>query len=107
MKKGSMSLVTKIFIGLGLGVVAGLLLQDNVEFANTYIKPFGTLFLNLLKMIIVPLVFASLVAGVIGIGDISKVGRVGGKSLVYFLGTTLVALCFALTFAQAFKYLQV
>ena len=37
MKKGSMSLVTKIFIGLGLGVVAGLLLQDNVEFANTYI----------------------------------------------------------------------
>ncbi len=107
MKKGSMSLVTKIFIGLGLGVVAGLLLQDNVEFANTYIKPFGTLFLNLLKMIIVPLVFASLVAGVIGIGDISKVGRVGGKSLVYFLGTTLVALCFALTFAQAFKYLHV
>ena len=107
MKKGSMSLVTKIFIGLGLGVLAGLLLQNNVDFANTYIKPFGTLFLNLLKMIIVPLVFASLVAGVIGIGDISKVGRVGGKSLVYFLGTTLIALCFALTFAQAFKFFHV
>lgn len=107
MQKGSMSLVYKIFIGLALGIIAGLCLQNHVEFANTYIKPFGTLFLNLLKMIIVPLVFASLVAGAIGIGDFKKVGRIGGKSLLYFLGTTIIALIIALTFAQTFKILHV
>ena len=48
MKK--LSLVTKILIGLALGIIAGLLLQNHVDIANTYIKPFGTLFLNLLKM---------------------------------------------------------
>lgn len=107
MQKGSISLVYKIFIGLALGIIAGLCLQNHVEFANTYIKPFGTLFLNLLKMIIVPLVFASLVAGAIGIGDFKKVGRIGGKSLIYFLGTTIIALIIALTFAQTFKILHV
>lgn len=107
MQKGSISLVYKIFIGLALGIIAGLCLQNHVEFANTYIKPFGTLFLNLLKMIIVPLVFASLVAGAIGIGDFKKVGRIGGKSLLYFLGTTIIALVIALTFAQTFKILHV
>lgn len=107
MQKESIGLVYKIFIGLALGVIAGLCLQNHVEFANTYIKPFGTLFLNLLKMIIVPLVFASLVAGAIGIGDFKKVGRIGGKSLLYFLGTTVIALIIALTFAQTFKILHV
>lgn len=107
MQKGSISLVYKIFIGLALGIIAGLCLQNHVEFANTYIKPFGTLFLNLLKMIIVPLVFASLVAGAIGIGDFKKVGRIGGKSLIYFLGTTIIALVIALTFAQTFRILHV
>ncbi len=105
MKK--LSLVTKIFIGLILGIVAGLLLQNHVDIANTYIKPFGTLFLNLLKMVIVPLVFFSLMSGAIGIGDITKVGRIGGKTILYFFGTTAIAIVFALGFSQAFKVLQV
>lgn len=105
MKK--LSLVTKIFIGLILGIVAGLLLQNYVDIANTYIKPFGTLFLNLLKMVIVPLVFFSLMSGAIGIGDITKVGRIGGKTILYFFGTTAIAIVFALGFSQAFKVLQV
>lgn len=105
MKK--LSLVTKIFIGLVLGVIAGLLLQNHVNIANTYIKPFGTLFLNLLKMVIVPLVFFSLMSGAIGIGDISKVGRIGGRTIVFFFGTTAIALVFALGFAQVFKAIHV
>ncbi len=105
MKK--LSLVTKIFIGLALGIIAGLLLQNHVDIANTYIKPFGTLFLNLLKMVIVPLVFFSLMSGAIGIGDITKVGRIGGRTIIYFFGTTVIAILFALGFSQAFKVLHV
>ena len=66
-----------------LGVIAGLLLQNHVNIANTYIKPFGTLFLSLLKMIIVPLVFFSLMSGAVGIGDISKVGRIRERTIVF------------------------
>ena len=53
----------RILLGLGLGVLAGLALQDAPEFAAAWIQPFGTLFLNLVKMLVVPLVFCSLTAG--------------------------------------------
>ena len=60
-----LSLTTWIFIALILGVLAGMALQGAPEIADTYIKPFGTIFLNLIKMIVVPLVLFSIIAGVV------------------------------------------
>ena len=88
-----MNLSTKILIGLGLGVLAGLGLgSEGVPLAKTWIAPFGAIFLNLIKMIIVPLVFASLIIGVCGLGDVKKIGRIGTKTLAYYLGTTAFAI---------------
>lgn len=101
MKK--MQLSTKILIGLAAGVVAGILLQGAPDIANTWIKPIGTLFLNLIKMIIVPLVLASLVVGTCGLGDVRKLGRIGGKTLAYYLLTTAFAVTLGLVLANAFS----
>ena len=95
MRKGDilMNLSTKILIGLGLGIIAGLELgAEGVDFAKTWIGPFGTIFMNMIKMIIVPLVFSSLVIGVCSLGDIKKIGRIGGKTMAYYLGTTAFAI---------------
>ncbi len=94
MKK--ISLTTKIFLGLFLGIIVGLLLTSNKDIATTYIKPFGTLFLNLIKMIIVPLVFSSLVVGTASVGDIKSLGRIGGKTMAYYLITTAFAVILGL-----------
>ncbi len=101
MKK--MQLSTKILIGLVAGIVAGILLQGAPDVASTWIKPFGTLFLNLIKMIIVPLVLASLVVGTCGLGDAKKLGRIGGKTLAYYLLTTAFAVTLGLILANVFK----
>ena len=92
-----MGLTTRILIGLVLGVIAGLGLgEGGVKFATTWVGPLGTIFMNMIKMIIVPLVFSSLVVGVAGLGDIKKIGRVGVKTLVYYLATTAVAIVIGL-----------
>ncbi|MCG8482304.1 MAG: dicarboxylate/amino acid:cation symporter [Clostridia bacterium] len=98
-----MQLTTKIFIGLILGIVVGMLLQGMPEIAQNYIKPFGTLFLNLIRMIIVPLVFSSLVVGASSIGDPKTLGRIGGKTLGYYLITTAIAVCIGLVLATILK----
>ena len=94
MKK--LSLTTKIFLGLFLGIIVGLLLTSNSNIATTYIKPFGTLFLNLIKMLIVPLVFSSLIVGTASVGDVKSLGRIGGKTLAYYLMTTAFAVVLGL-----------
>ena len=101
MKK--MQLSTKILIGLAAGIVAGILLQGAPDMANTWIKPFGTLFLNLIKMIIVPLVLASLIVGTCGLGDVKKLGRIGGKTIAYYLLTTAFAVVLGLILANVFS----
>ena len=101
MKK--MQLTTKILIGLILGIIVGLLLQGSPEIAQKFIKPFGTLFLNMIKMIIVPLVFSSLVVGAASIGDPKSLGRIGGKTLAYYLVTTAVAVLIGLVLAMVLK----
>ena len=101
MKK--MQLSTKILIGLGAGILAGILLQGSPAVANAWIKPFGTLFLNLIKMIIVPLVLASLVVGTCGLGDVKKLGRIGGKTMAYYLLTTAFAVILGLILANIFS----
>ena len=104
-KPKKLHLTVKILIGLIAGIIVGIILNltDQAAIANTYISPFGTLFLNLIKMVIVPLVFASLVMGACGLGDIKKVGRIGGKTIAYFLCTTAFAVVLGLIIGKIFK----
>ena len=95
-------LSVQILIGLLLGVLAGLALQAAPDVARTYIKPFGVLFLNLIKMVVVPLVFASITAGTCGLGDAKKVGRIGGKTILFYLCTTALAVTLGLLAANLF-----
>ncbi len=98
-----MNLTTKILIGLALGVIAGLELgAEGAKFASTWIAPFGTVFMNMIKMVIVPLVFSSLVVGVCSLGDIKKVGRIGVKTIGFYLGTTAFAICIGIAFGILF-----
>lgn len=95
--KEKMSLTTKIMIGLAAGIVAGIALQGAPDFVNTFIAPLGRLFLNLIMMIIVPLVFSSLIVGAASVGDVKTLGRMGGKTLGYYLITTAVAITIGLS----------
>ena len=97
-----MKLSTKILIGLISGIVVGLFLGTigAMDFATNIIKPFGSLFLNLIRMIIVPLVFASLVVGASSVSDISKLGRIGGKTVGYYLATTAFAVSIGIILAN-------
>ncbi len=101
--KKKMPLAGQIFIALVLAIIAGLLMQNHADFAETYIQPFGTIFLNLIKFIIVPIVLFSIMAGVVSMSDIRKVGMVGGSALVYYLVTTAFATSIGLVFANIFK----
>lgn len=83
-----LSITTRILIGLVLGIIVGLFFTSSPGTASTYIKPFGDLFLNLIKMIIVPLLLSSLVVGAASTGDVGKLGRIGIKTLAYYLLTT-------------------
>ena len=75
MAKGSkFGLPAQMLAGLVLGVVVGAVVSS--DFAATYLQPLGQLFIRLIRMVVVPLVFATLVAGAAGISDISKLGRV-------------------------------
>lgn len=92
-----MHLSTKILLGLILGVATGLIGgSDMLPFAKAWIAPFGTLFINLIKMIIVPVVLASLVVGSASLGDVKKLGRVGLKTMVFYMVTTAMAVTLGL-----------
>lgn len=97
-KSASMGLAMQMLIGLVLGVIVGMFLDS--QFATTYVKPFGDLFIRLIRMVVVPLVFATLVAGVAGISDVSKLGRVAIKTLVIFMVTSAIAVIFGLLIAN-------
>jgi proton glutamate symport protein len=90
---------TKIFLGLILGIIAGLVFREKVLF----IEPVGTVFLNLITMIVVPLVFVSLMLGTASLGDVKKLGRIGAKTSLYFIITTIIAICVGLLLANAVK----
>ena len=97
MKK--LALHWKILIGMLLGVLFGLLLSlmdGGPAFIGNYIKPFGTIFINLLKLIAVPLILASLIKGVSDLKDISKLSQMGGRTIVTYLLTTLTAVSIGL-----------
>lgn len=96
------SLSVWILTGLVLGVLTGLALQGAPWVANTFLQPIGTLFLNVVKLLIVPLVFSSITVGVCGLGDAKSVGRVGGKTIVFYLFTTALAVTVGLAAANLF-----
>ena len=102
-EKKKMSLAMQIFIALVLAIAAGLLLQKHAQFAETYIKPFGTIFLNLLKFIVVPIVLFSIMCGIISMRDTKKVGASGLKTVVYYMCTTAFAITIGLIGGNLFK----
>ncbi|MCI9482807.1 MAG: dicarboxylate/amino acid:cation symporter, partial [Oscillibacter sp.] len=85
MKK--LSLPVQILIALALGIAVGLVcyFTGNAAFTASYLKPFGDIFVNLLKFIVVPVVLLSMIDGIISMGDMKKVGAVGWKTVAYFL----------------------
>ena len=102
-KKFKLSLAAQIFIALVLGIGAGLLLQNYADIAEGYIKPIGTIFLNLLKFIVVPIVLFSIMSGIISMRDIKKVGSIGAKTVIYYLFTTAFAIVIGLAGGLIFK----
>lgn len=103
--KKKLSLPTQILIALVLGIVVGLICSVGglAGFTTSYLKPFGDIFVNLLKFIVVPVVFLSMIDGILAMDDMKKVGSVGVKTVVYFLCTTAVACVIGLIFANIFK----
>lgn len=104
MKK--LPLHTKILIGMALGLLFGMLAiqySGLAGFTIDYIKPFGTIFIRALKMVAVPLVLASLIIGVANIGDISKLSRMGGKTLGIFMATTVISITIGLVLVAVLK----
>ncbi len=104
-----MTLTTKVLIGMGLGILLGLAINfaglnaegtfvgDNV--VNGLFHIIGKMFVTALKMLVVPLVFFSLISGVLGIGDINALGKVGAKSFALYMLTTAIAIAIAITIA--------
>ena len=103
MKKIKSNLALQIFISLLLAIAAGLLMGNHAAFANAYIKPFGTIFLNLLKFIVCPIVLFSILCGMISMKDIRKVGSIGVKTVVYYILTTAFAIVIGLVMGQLMK----
>ena len=102
----NLALHWKILIGMALGVVFGLVLSfidGGDAFVADFIKPFGTIFINLLKLIAVPLILASLIKGVSDLQDISKLSKMGGRTIVTYLCTTLIAVTIGLLLVNAIQ----
>ncbi|MFT4412419.1 dicarboxylate/amino acid:cation symporter [Fredinandcohnia humi] len=103
-----MTLTKKILLGLGLGAIVGFILNmtspDLFETLNTWVfVPLGKIFLNLIKMLVVPIVFVSITLGVAGLGDPKKLGRIGAKTISYFLVTTTIAIVIGLALSAVIQ----
>ncbi len=93
-----LALWKKILIGMIAGIIAGVILGPNAQ----YLKPIGTLFINAIKMLIVPLIFCSLIVGITSMRDTKKMGRIGLKAVALYLITTAAAITIGLTLASIF-----
>jgi len=106
-----MTLTSKVLIGMGLGIAVGLIINllglngegslINEYVVNGFFHIIGKMFVTSLKMLVVPLVFFSLITGVLGIGDIRALGKVGGKSFALYMLTTAIAIAVGITLAAA------
>lgn len=90
--KRKIGLSTQILIGLAIGALVGYLFPD----FGDKLKPVGDAFLRMIKMIVVPLIFSTLVMGIAGTGDFKKLGRLGGKAIIWFEFATTIALAIGL-----------
>ncbi|MED1915110.1 cation:dicarboxylate symporter family transporter [Brevibacillus sp. DP1.3A] len=95
-------LAMQIVIGLILGILVGAIFYGNPAVA-TYLQPIGDIFLRLIKMIVVPIVVATLIVGVAGVGDMKKLGKIGGKTILYFEIVTTIAIIIGLLAANIFQ----
>ena len=95
----SFRLYTKIFMGLALGLLFGIFVGD----AANIFYPVGQVFIRLIKMIVIPLVFASVFVGTASLGDPKKLGRIGGKTISFYLVSTAIAIIIGLTTANIIK----
>jgi len=102
-----MQLYTKILIGLVLGVVIGLIANvfalDWLQQALAFVEPVGTAFIRLITMVVVPLVAASLLIGTASLGDLRKLGRIGGKTVTYYLVTTAIAVLIGIVLSNVIQ----
>ncbi|KAB7704147.1 glutamate/aspartate:proton symporter GltP [Bacillus aerolatus] len=99
MKKFKFSLAYQILVGLTLGIIVGAVFYGNPAVA-TYLQPIGDIFIRLIKMIVVPIVISTLILGVAGTGDMKKLGRLGGKTILYFEIVTTIAIIVGLLAAN-------
>lgn len=95
----------QIIIGLVLGLAFGVIaaIAGWQSFTSDWIAPFGTIFLNLLKLIAVPLILASLITGVASLADLKKLSRIGGKTMAIYVFTTLIAIIIGLTVVNVLR----
>lgn len=95
----------QIFLGMFLGVVLGLLsiFLGWGDFLTNWIKPFGTIFINLLKLIAIPLILVSLISGISSLKDVARLSRIGGKTMVFYLVTTVIAILLGLALVNTVK----
>ena len=103
MEKKKLSLPAKIFIGMLAGIIVGLLFIRNPAFTTDYLKPIGTIYINLLKFLVVPVVLFSITDGVISLKDLKRVGSVGLKTFIYYMFTTALAVVIGLVVVNLFK----
>jgi proton glutamate symport protein len=101
-KKFKFTLAYQILTGLVLGVIVGAVFYGNPA-VDTYLQPIGTIFINMIKMIVVPIIISTLIIGVAGTGDLKQLGKLGGKTLLYFEVVTTIAIIVGLLAANIFK----
>ena len=97
MKK--LALHWKILLGMALGVIAGLLMtlvDGGMQLVQDWIKPFGKIFINSLKLIAIPLILAALIKGVSDLKDISKLSKMGTRTIIIYIMTTVIAVSIGL-----------
>lgn len=101
-KKFKFTLAYQILVGLILGIIVGAVFFGNPS-VEKYLQPIGTMFINMIKMIVVPIIVSTLILGVAGTGDIKQLGKLGGKTLIYFEVVTTIAIIVGLFAANIFQ----
>lgn len=103
-QKRKLNLPAWIIIGMLAGILVGFIfLKVGGTFTTDYLKPFGTIYINLLKFMVVPVVLFSIMSGVISLNDLKKVGSVGIKTFIYYICTTALAVVIGLVVVNCFK----
>jgi proton glutamate symport protein len=101
-KKFKISLAYQILIGLILGIIVGAIFYGNPG-VEKYMQPLGTIFINMIKMIVLTIIVSKLIVGVAGTGDLKQLGKLGGKTMIYFQVVSLIAIIVGLSAANIFK----